>query len=117
MNVGAKAKRRKLCSGRTPLSPELDQRLLEFLKEERSAGRPLSNACLQAKAAEIGSGLRLCGFKSSPGWLWRWKRRNGVGMWCGTNSAQKVPADYADQLHHFRNSVIAVRKAKNIDAP
>ena len=102
MNAGAK--RWKLCTGRTPLSPE-----------ERSEGRPLSNACLQAKAAEIGSGLCLSGFKSSSGWLWWWKRRNGVGMRCGTNSAQKVPADYADQLHHFRKSVIAVRKAKNID--
>ena len=38
-------------------------------------------------------------------------------MRCGTNSAQKVPADYTDQLHHFQKSVIAVRKAKNIDPP
>ena len=115
MNVGANAKRRKLNTGRTPLSPELDQRLFEFLEQERSEGRPVSNACLQAKAAEIGSGLRISAFKSSPGWLWRWKRRNDVGMRCGTNSAHKVPADYADQLHHFRKSVIAVRKANNID--
>ena len=67
MNVGAKAKRRKLCTSRTPLTPELDQRLFEFLEEERSEGRPLSNACLRAKAAEIGSGLCLSEFKSSSG--------------------------------------------------
>ena len=114
MNIGANAKRRKLNMGRTPLSPELDQRMFEFLEQERSEGRPVSNACLQAKAAEIGSSQRISAFKSSPGWLWRWKR-NGVGMRCSTNSAQKVPADYADQLQHFRKSVITVRKAKNID--
>ena len=53
MNVGANAKRRKLNTGRTPLSPELDQRLFEFLEQERSEGRPVSNACLQAKAAKL----------------------------------------------------------------
>ena len=40
-----------------------------------------------------------------------------MGMRYGTNSVQKVPADYADQLNHFRKSVIAVCKAKNIDPP
>ena len=66
MNIGANAKRRKLNMGRTPLSPELDQRMFEFLEQERLEGRPVSNACLQAKAAEIGSSQRISAFKSSP---------------------------------------------------
>ena len=36
-------------------------------------------------------------------------------MRCNTNVAQKVPADYADHLHHFRQTIIRLRKAKAID--
>ena len=36
-------------------------------------------------------------------------------MRCLTNVAQKVPADYADQLHHFRQTIIRLRKANGID--
>jgi hypothetical protein len=32
----------------------------------------------------------------------------------GTNSSQKVLADYPDQIVHFRKTIIAVRKAKKI---
>ena len=36
-------------------------------------------------------------------------------MRCRTNVAQKVPADYADQLHHFRQTIIRLREANGID--
>ena len=39
-----------------------------------------------------------------------------MGFHCGTNSAQKIPSDYVDtSFYHFQKSVIALRKAKNID--
>ena len=115
MNVGASSKRRRLNSGRTPLSVELDQRVFEFLEEERSEGRPVTNTSLQTKAMQIAAGLGFTTFRASNGWLWRWKRRYCVGIRCGTNSSQKVPADYADQIMQFRKTIITVRKAKKID--
>ena len=111
--AGAPGKWRKLSTGRPPISTDLDQRVLEFLEEERGEGRPVSNACLQAKVAQIAGGLNgIEGFKASAGWLWRWKQ--GIGLRAGTNAAQKVPADYQDQLHDFLRTIIAIRRAKHI---
>ena len=74
----------------------------------------MSNQLLKTKALQIAGGLKLEGFRASCGWLSRWKRRYGVGVRVGTNSAQRLPADYADHLHTFRKSVIVIRKAENI---
>ena len=38
-------------------------------------------------------------------------------MRAGTNSAQKVPSDYADLLHTFRKTIIIARKTHNIEPP
>ena len=74
----------------------------------------MSNQLLKTKALQIAGGLKLEGFRASCGWLSRWKRRYGVGVRVGTNSTQKLPADYADHLHTFRKSVIVIRKAENL---
>lgn len=115
MNVGANSKRRRLISGRTPLSVELDQRVFEFLEGEIGGDCPVSNTCLQTKAVQIATGLGLTTFRVSKGWLWHWKKRYSIGLRCGTNNFQKVPADYADQILQFRKTIIAVCKVKKID--
>ena len=108
---GALGKRRHLTHSK-PLSVELDQKVFEFLEDERSEGRPVSNQLLKTKAIQIAGGLRIEGFKASCGWLSRWKQRYNVGVRAGTNSAQRLPADYADQP--FRKSVITIHKAESI---
>ena len=114
---GVSGKHRKLSTGRAPLSADLNQRVFDYLEEERSEGRPVSNDALMAKAAQIAGGLGLEDFKASRGWLWRWKRRNNVGMHTGTNTSQKVPADYVDLLHRFRKTIIAHRKVSRALSP
>ena len=69
---------------------------------------------LTDKAIQIALGLGLEGFKASARWLTKWKCRHAVGMRCGTNSSQKVPADYAELIQHFRASITKFRKAKDI---
>ena len=51
--VGSEKKKRKLNAGRDPLSVELDHAVLEYLLEERAAGRPVSNGDISAKAIEL----------------------------------------------------------------
>ena len=56
---------------------EVDQEVLDFLLEERAAGRPVSNGDLQDKAREVAVGLpNMEDFKASDGWVRRWKKRN-----------------------------------------
>ena len=114
-SVGSKAKRRKIGEcGRNPLSTDLDLHVFRYLEEERAEGRVVTNNDLTRKALQIALGLGLTGFKASPGWLLRWKRRHSVGVRCGTNSSQMVPADYAELIQELRASVIRIRKAKDI---
>ena len=49
---------------------------MEFLEEERSSGRPVSNQTLMTRASQIAGGNGIEGFKASHGWLWRFNRRN-----------------------------------------
>lgn len=114
-NKGASAKRRKISIGRPALHPNLDLKVMEFLEVERSSGHPVSNRALLTHASQLAGGPGIEGFKASQGWLWRFKRRNHIGYRCGTNSAQKVPADYLHQLQHFRKQIITSRKKHSID--
>ena len=110
---GAQGKRRRLTTSRSPLFPDLEQCLF-ILEEERSEGRPVSNTALPVKALQIAGGLKLDDLHASVGWLWRRKRWNNVGIRAGTNTSQKVPADYADLLHIFCKAIITLRKASDI---
>ena len=92
---GGLGKRRRLCWGK-PLSVELDQKVFEFLEEERSEGRPVSNQLLKTKVIQIAGGLKIAGFRANCGWLSRCKQQYNVGVRAGTNNAQKIPADYED---------------------
>ncbi len=110
-NAGARKKKRKL---RPPTSTRVDEAVFEFLEEECAEGRAVSNKQLVAHARQCAAGLQLEGFRPTNMWLRGWKRRFGVGMRCGTNASQKVPADFADQLTQFRKAVIRCRKTHSI---
>lgn len=108
------AKKHKIGSGRKPLTSQLNIRLFEFLEEERSEGRPVSNELLRMRALQIAGGLQIgATFRASPGWLARWKRQFNVGLWCGTSNSQFLQADHAEKLLSFRKAVF--RSRRNID--
>ena len=114
-NKGTSAKKQRLGGGRCSMSKELDDKVFEFLEEERSNGFAVSNRLLLRQASEIAGGLGLQDFKGSTGWLQRWKRRYNVGYRRGTNVSQKVPADYADQIFKVRKDIILLRKQHSIE--
>ena len=57
-SCGVSGKRRRLRSGHH-LSVNLDQKVFEFLEDERSEGRPVLNQVLRTKALQISGGLIL----------------------------------------------------------
>ena len=87
-SVDKDKKQRRLGSGRVPLSGDLDQKVLEFLEDERSEGRPVTNKQLKATALQIAGGMGLS-FSASDSWFSQWKQRFCVGYRCFTNTAQK----------------------------
>lgn len=74
--------------GRPPLSEELDQAVLQYLKEERAKGRPVSDRDLQTKGIEASKLFGIDNFKGTMQWLRRWKNRNGVAYKDGSNQHQ-----------------------------
>ena len=77
--------KRKLHSGRPPVSQELDKRVLEYLVKQRSGQASVSDSELRSKALEVGYQLGLDGFKANLSWLKRWKQRCEVDYQNGTN--------------------------------
>lgn len=68
--VGRSAKKCKIGCGRRPLSSDLDMKLFEFMEEERSERRPVSNKLLRVRALQIAGGLQIEGtFTASTGWI------------------------------------------------
>ena len=54
-------------------------------------------------------GLNLQDFDASKMWLQRWKKRHHVSSRLCTSSNQKVPADFEEQLLHFRRNILQLR--------
>ena len=77
--------KRKLHSGRPPVSQELDKSVLGYLVKRRSEQANVSDSELRSKALEVGHQLGLDGFKANLSWLKRWKQRCGVNYQNGTN--------------------------------
>ena len=113
---GKDVKKRRLHAGNDAISQELKAGVLEYLLEERAKGYPVTNANLKEKALSLGKDIedvKLNNFKASEGWLKRWKRRNRVSILRGTSEAQKIPADYGDQIKQFIESIRAKRQENN----
>ena len=88
----------------------LDAAVLEYLAEEQTAGHPVSNKQLTAKALQLAPKMNIPPtFKASSMWLKRWKGRNRVSLRCATNDSQKIPDDYLDVLRAFRSDIIGLR--------
>ena len=96
-------------------SHELDIAVFEFLEAERCEGRCVRNKDIQEKALEIADGLPLPEFKASCQWLQSWKKRWNVGFRRSTSCAQRVPADFQEQLRHFRYCVAQQRLVHGLD--
>ncbi|KAL8625059.1 hypothetical protein ACOMHN_012068 [Nucella lapillus] len=102
-------KKRKLWKEPAVRSEHVDQGVLRYLEDERSEGRVVRNKDLKRKAMELAGAFNVVGFSASDMWLSRWKQRHFVSCRQGTNSSQKVPADFEDQLLEFRRNVLRLR--------
>ncbi|XP_078729247.1 uncharacterized protein LOC144944981 isoform X2 [Lampetra fluviatilis] len=58
----------------------VDDCLFAWFVHKRSLGSPVSGPALKAQAETFFCDLKLEGkFRASDGWLWRWKKRHGIG--------------------------------------
>ena len=66
------------------MSPELDKAVLEYLLDERAAGRPVSNKVLQAKASKLVPQLSVPS-TLNPSNMWVKRKCNQISIRCRIN--------------------------------
>ncbi len=102
---------RKLHEGRSPISEELDRRVLDHYLNERQHGRLLGNKEIKETALKYAQLLCLNGFKATSSWVTRWQsrcelERGGVkiGTKYGTQTVAKLLRIASSLLSHVRPS-------------
>ncbi|XP_033111851.1 uncharacterized protein LOC117112790 [Anneissia japonica] len=106
------SKKKKMHSGKKPLSYELDYKLLLFLDQQRKRRIQVTNIMLQSKACELANQLNIYNFNASSGWLSRWKKRSNVAIQLGTN--EHFCNDSQQQMIQFQKEIINKRKEHDI---
>ena len=90
---------------------ELEERVVNYVREKRNEGFPVTHEVIRMKAIELSRNIpNMPKFKASTGWCVRMMRRAGLTLRRRTSLAQKLPAEYSDKLLQFQRHVIALRK-------
>lgn len=85
--------------------PELEERLMKFVIEQRLQGRGMSTVQVRLKAIDIAKELNIDEFKGGASWCYRFMVRNKLSMRSRTTMCQKLPADHIEKIQNFREFV------------
>uniref|UniRef100_A0A3B3QBL3 HTH CENPB-type domain-containing protein n=1 Tax=Paramormyrops kingsleyae TaxID=1676925 RepID=A0A3B3QBL3_9TELE len=87
--------------------PILEQKLREWILEQRAKGRGLSMLQVRLKAQTMAREIDLQDFQGGPSWCFRFMERNQLSMRARTTMCQKRPANFEEKVTNFRNFVKA----------
>lgn len=95
---------------------ELEQRVADFVIEQRNRLMAVSVELIQFKACDVARqmGIPRTEFKASRGWAQRFMRRNGFSLRRTTSIRQKLPQDFEEKLLEFQRFVINLRRSSNM---
>lgn len=94
LTLCAMKKTKKANRGLKARWPQLEERLLNWVREERAAGRGLSTVQLRFQAQEVAKEMNIKDFAGGPSWCYRFMQRNRVSMKAQTTMSQILPADF-----------------------
>ena len=97
------------------VSQELDVAVFQYLEEDRAEGRCVRNQDLQEKALELADTHSLDDLKATNQWVCCWKKRWNIGFRRGRSCAQRVAADYQEQLCSFHHTILRHRVLHSLD--
>ncbi|EDV25740.1 uncharacterized protein TRIADDRAFT_55153 [Trichoplax adhaerens] len=98
--VDAKKKdRKKVQFVRQVRSQEIEDGVLNYMKEQINLGVSVKNKDLQHKALEIAHTIGLLDFKASNMWLYRWKKRHNIKL--GNRENRRQPYYFHQQMNQY----------------
>ncbi|KAL6491395.1 hypothetical protein MHYP_G00017400 [Metynnis hypsauchen] len=95
-------KSRQSFRGNNARWPQLEDQLEQWISEQRTAGRSVSTVTIRLKATTIAQEIKLENFQGGPSWCFRFMKRRHLSIRARTTVAQRLPADYEEQLAIFR---------------
>uniref|UniRef100_A0A8C4ZMM1 HTH CENPB-type domain-containing protein n=1 Tax=Gadus morhua TaxID=8049 RepID=A0A8C4ZMM1_GADMO len=96
--------------------PELEQRVAEWVRAQRVAGRAVSTVGIRLTSGVVAHDMGLTGFKASPSWCTRFMRRNGLSARARTAAGQKLPGAWEETVQEHDGYVHRVIQENNFPA-
>uniref|UniRef100_A0A8C7X5T2 HTH CENPB-type domain-containing protein n=1 Tax=Oryzias sinensis TaxID=183150 RepID=A0A8C7X5T2_9TELE len=74
--------------------PELEDRLVRWINDQRTAGRNVSTVTIRLKASTLADEMKIQHFHGGPSWCFRFMKRHHISIRARTTVVQQLPADY-----------------------
>ncbi len=103
--LSAMKKTKKANRGLKARWPQLEERVHQWVLEQRAAGRGLSTVQLRLHAQVVAKAMNIKDFAGGPSWCFRFMQRNRLSIRARTTVSQKLPAHFQAKIDSFREFV------------
>lgn len=95
--------------------PELEDKLIVWIKEQRQSGYIVTHNMICFKALAMTNELNITGFQASNNWCTRFLACNNLALRQKTKIAQRLPIDLEEKIVDFHRFVLNSRKKGNYE--
>ena len=95
-------KTKKSFRGNKARWPQLEDKLEQWVIEQRAATRAVSTVTIRMKATALAREMNINEFQGGPSWCFRFMRRRNLSIRARTTVSQQLPKDYQEKLATFR---------------
>uniref|UniRef100_A0A8C5PNZ8 HTH CENPB-type domain-containing protein n=1 Tax=Leptobrachium leishanense TaxID=445787 RepID=A0A8C5PNZ8_9ANUR len=81
--------------------PQLEDKIEQWVIEQRTAGRSVSTVSIRLKATAIARDMEINDFRGGPSWCFRFMKRRNLSIRTRTTISQQLPKDYEEKMAIF----------------
>ena len=81
--------------------PLLEDKIEQWVIEQRAAGRSVSTVSIRIKATALARDMNINDFRGGPSWCFRFMKRRNLSIRTRTTVSQQLPKDYEEKLATF----------------
>ena len=99
--------------GRRAAHPELEDKLVEYVRERRESGSAVTTVQIRLYALKVMREIDPSSqFKASPKWCYNFMNRHDISIRRRTSIAQRLPDDFENKLVEYQRYIIQLRKTR-----
>ncbi|KAM9306618.1 uncharacterized protein KZ484_000034 [Pholidichthys leucotaenia] len=77
--------------------PQLEDKIEQWVTEQRAAGRSVSQVSIRLKAAAVARDMKINDFQGGPSWCFRFMKRRNLSVRTRTTASQQLLKDYEEK--------------------